>query len=378
MNAVRGRHALTNEPIEVCFGKRIHSIELQFSQDFRAHDVFLAPGLVDLQINGFAGVDYCSPETAPEQIVRSMQSVHATGVTQMLPTVITNAPSSMIAAARNIAAAMPHSNGAIVGIHMEGPYISPKDGPRGAHPTEHVRQPSWDEFERWQEASGGAVRMVTLAPEWPGAHAFIERLVDGGMVVAIGHTAATADEIRDAVAAGASMVTHIGNAMPGGAIKTHPIWQMLSDERLNASVIADAFHLPEAFLQTVWRMKGREGLVLITDAVAPAGCAPGRYSLGSVDVELHAGGRVTIAQEDRLAGSSLQMHQAISNMMSTCGVPLAGAITMAAQNPRRLLKLEEGLAEGSPANFVRFRIEEGLVEVQQTWLDGTLVYERPA
>ena len=169
---------------------------------------------MDLQVNGFAGVDYNRPETSHEEIGRSIEALLATGVTRCYPTVITGPPDAMVAAMRNLArarASVPHGE-VFDGLHIEGPHISADEGPRGAHPKAWVRPPDLDEFLRWQDAAEGAIRLVTLAPEWPGATAYIEALVESGVVVSIGHTAATPDQVADAVLAGATMATHVGNA----------------------------------------------------------------------------------------------------------------------------------------------------------------------
>jgi len=150
----------------------------------------LAPGWIDLQVNGYAGVDYNSPEAPPEEIARSIRALFATGVTRFFPTVITGSPEAMTGALRNLAAAkrtLPEG-AAMEGFHVEGPHISPEDGPRGAHPRRWVRPPDIEEFHRWQEAAEGNVRLVTLSPEWPEAPHYIEALRREGVVVSIGHT----------------------------------------------------------------------------------------------------------------------------------------------------------------------------------------------
>ena len=151
----------------------------------------MAPGWIDLQVNGFAGVDYNHPQTPLEEIARSIRALHATGVVRFYPTVITASPGDMEGSLRNLARGadeLPEGE-AIAGFHVEGPHISPEDGPRGAHPRRWVRPPDFDEFRRWQDATGNRIRIVTLAPEWPAAPRYIERIVAEGVVAAIGHTA---------------------------------------------------------------------------------------------------------------------------------------------------------------------------------------------
>ena len=166
-------------------------------------------------------------------------------------------------------------------FHVEGPYISPEDGPRGAHPARWVRPPDLEEFHRFQEAARGNIRLVTLSPEWPDATRFIEALTREGVVASIGHTRATSDEIAAAVSAGATLSTHIGNGAHA-TLPRHPnyIWDQLAEDRLAASFIVDGIHLAPAFLKVALRAKGLERAILVTDAVMPAGCAPGPVQAG--------------------------------------------------------------------------------------------------
>jgi N-acetylglucosamine-6-phosphate deacetylase len=342
----------------------------------------LAPGFIDIQVNGFAGADYCSPATSQEAIARSLGALFSTGVTRFFPTVITGGRESMLAALRNLARArreLPHGS-AMEGFHVEGPHISSHDGPRGAHPREHVRPPDIDEFERMQEAAEDHIRLVTLSPEWPEAPAYIEHLVRRGVVVGIGHMQADARQIEAAVAAGATLATHLGNgAHP--MLPRHPnyLWQQLAEDRLAASFIVDGIHLSRDFLTVALRAKGVERALLITDAVMPACCAPGPYTIGSVEVELLADQRVTLRGTDRLAGSSLRMDRGVENLMRLCGLSLGEAVTMASRNPARIGRIQgrlRGLQPGERADVVEldFHPEAKSVRVLRTWLGGELVY----
>ena len=178
---------------------------------------------------------------------------------------------------------------------MEGPYISPEDGARGAHPRAHVVAARREDFERRQEAARGRIVLVTLAPEVEGAIALIEWLVTTGVRVAIGHTSATGDQIAAAVSAGATLSTHLGNGCPS-ILPRHPnvIWDQLAADGLLASVIVDGHHLPPATVKSIVRAKGVDRMILVTDATAAAGSRPGRYRLGDVECELGADGRVSL------------------------------------------------------------------------------------
>ncbi len=283
----------------------------------------------------------------------------------------------MLGALKNLAQAKADCP-SIEGFHIEGPSISPEDGPRGAHPAQWVRPPDLDEFRRWQAAAEDNVRLVTLSPEWPEATRYIDRLTSEGVAVSIGHTKATREQIQDAVSAGATLSTHLGNGAHA-TLPRHPnyIWEQLADDRLAASFIVDGFHLPESFLRVALRAKGMERSILVTDAVAPAMSKPGPYRLGEVDIELREDGRVTMRGAERLAGSGLRMDHAISNVMRIAGVSLAEAVTMATRNPARVGRVGgrlRGLAPGDRADLVRFTLDDRRFRVLETFVDGQRVY----
>jgi N-acetylglucosamine-6-phosphate deacetylase len=335
-------------------------------------NAYVAHGFIDIQVNGFAGVDYNNPHTAHEEIARSIRTLFSTGVTRFYPTVITGAPEAMRDSLRNLAQArvvLPDGE-AMAGFHVEGPHISPEDGPRGAHPRQWVRPPDLDEYRRWQDAAGGQLRIVTLAPEWPGALQYIEKIVGDGVVAAIGHTQANGAQIADAVSAGATLSTHLGNGAHA-VLARHPnyIWDQLAEDRLMASFIVDGIHLGASFLKSALRAKGIERSVLVTDAATPAGAMPGRYRLGGQEVDLKPDGRVVLAGQDRLAGSALRMDRGIANLIRLAGLTLAEAVQMATANAARAGRLPE-----VSGDQVQFRLVDGAVEVTATWLSGRRVF----
>ena len=375
MNCI-GLDAITGAGVEVEFGDAIAEVRAAAAPA----GVYVAPGWIDLQVNGFAGVDYNDPRTTHDEIARSIQVLFSTGVTRFYPTVITGPAEAMEAALRNVANAAGSVPGGevIEGFHVEGPFISAEDGPRGAHPRQCVRAPDFDEYQRWQEATGGRVRIVTLAPEWPGAARMIERIVAQGTVVAIGHTQANSAQIADAVSAGATLSTHLGNGAHS-MMRRHPnyIWDQLAEDRLMADFIVDGIHLDGSFLKVALRAKSIERSVLVTDAVTPAGSPPGRYRVGELEVDLLPEGRVVLAGGDRLAGSALRMDRGVENLMALAGIPLADAVRMATTNAARAGSVpgrSEGLAAGDRADLVRFRCESGRIEILETWLAGRKVF----
>jgi N-acetylglucosamine-6-phosphate deacetylase len=369
----------TGDEIEVRFSDSIEGVDSLLSRS--TDSIYITPGWIDLQVNGFAGVDYNSPSSSPDEIARSIVSMLQTGVTRFYPTVITGSPQDMLGAFSNLAKAKEATweGAAMEAFHLEGPYISPEDGPRGAHPLRWVRRPDWEEFQRFQEAARGNIRLVTLSPEWPETQRFIETVVREGVVVSIGHTRASTSEIAAAVSAGATLSTHIGNGAHA-MLPRHPnyIWDQLAEDRLAASFIVDGIHLAPAFLKVALRAKGLERALLVTDAVMPAGCAPGKYKLGEVDVELHADGSVRLAGGTRLAGSALRMDRALQNVMRMAGLNLRDAISLATRNPARVGRIasrQRGLNPGERADLVRFHFHEatGEIEVLETFLSGRRV-----
>lgn len=295
------------------------------------------PGLFDLQVNGFAGVDFNNPATTGDDVLRAIERIRATGVTRFLPTLITSSFERFAKCARTLTNV---DHPAIAGLHLEGPYIAADDGPRGAHPREQVIHASIEDFARRQDAAAGRICLVTLAPEVPGALALVEHLVDQGVRVAIGHTAATPEQIRDAVKAGARLSTHLGNGC-AQHLPRHPnfLWEQLAADELMASLIVDGHHLPAATVKTMIRAKSAVRTILITDAISAAGCPPGEYELNGEKVVLSESGRVSPSGKPWLAGSALRLDQAVVNTVKITGLPLAAVWAMASTQPAHFLGL---------------------------------------
>ena len=293
------------------------------------------PGLFDLQVNGFGGIDFNAADLTEDRVAEALRRMRETGVTRFLPTLITSSFDRFAANARILARV---ADAALAGIHMDGPYVSPADGARGAHPREHVAPASVDDFKRRQDAAEGRIVLVTLAPEVPGALPLVEYLVAAKVRVAIGHTAATPQQLSDAIAAGATLATHLGNGCPQ-MLPRHPnvIWELLAADGVLASVIADGHHLPASTLKSMVRAKGPFRTILVTDAIAAAGCAPGSYTIGGVACELGQDGRVSLPGTPYLAGSSLTLERAIANTCRYTGLPIAAVIPMASTLPAAYL-----------------------------------------
>jgi N-acetylglucosamine-6-phosphate deacetylase len=296
------------------------------------------PGFFDLQVNGCAGVDFNDPRTTEPELLRAIAAQRATGVTRFLPTLITSSLDNFSLCASHL---LRLQHPAVAGIHMEGPYISPEDGPRGAHPGRYVVAASVQDFQWRQEAVQGQIRLVTLAPEVPGAIKLIEFLANNGVRAAIGHSAASPEIIRDAIAAGATLATHLGNGC-ANPLPRHPnlIWEQLAADELHATLIVDGHHLPPATVKTMVRAKTPARTMLVTDAISAAGCAPGEYQLNGGRVVLDANGRVTQKGKPWLAGSSLTMERAVANTVKFTGLTLDEILPMASVLPAKFLGLK--------------------------------------
>ncbi len=320
----------------------------------------VAPGLVDLQINGFGGIEFNDPGLTVEKVRQVALSQDVFGVTAFLATCTTDGHEVLTHALVTIAKSIhevPEVAARIPGIHLEGPFICPDDGPRGAHPKQHVRPPDWEEFQRLQDAAAGTVKLTTVSPEYEAAPDFIRRAAASGVLVAIGHTKATSNQIKAAVDAGARMSTHLGNgAHP--TIRRHPnyIWDQLAEDRLTASLIVDGHHLPPAVVKSMVRAKTPDRIVLVSDITSMGGMPPGRYKTGLGELEVLPSGKLVPAgQPDILAGASLPMHACVANVMRFAGVDLATAIDMASVRPAQLIGLDHpGLEVGAPANLFLF------------------------
>ncbi|HMK51004.1 MAG TPA: amidohydrolase family protein [Thermodesulfobacteriota bacterium] len=357
---------------------RIEPDERESSGDSGGKDLFLCPGFFDPQVNGFAGVDFNSPLLKPEGLHQGVLSLASTGVTCFLITLITSSHERIVRQLKVIGKALkndPLFRAMCLGIHIEGPYISAEDGPRGVHPREFVRLPRWKELEEFQEVCEEQIRCITLAPEVKGAIPFIEKAVAHGMVIGIGHTNASGEVIEEAVQAGARLSCHLGNAAPTSPARhRNSINKQLTMDQLMASIITDGIHLSRDLVKNYIEAKGIDRIILTTDSMAGAGASPGRYTLGDLEVEVNTDGTARLVGTPRLAGSTLTMDRAITNVMGFTEVGLPGAIRMATKNPGKLFPNVRGeMIPGNPANFVLFEYEERLT-VRSTYINGEKIF----
>ena len=341
-------------------------------------DLFISTGFFDPQVNGFAGIDFNDHDLMPGDVHRAAQAISATGVTSFFPTLITASFERLVHQLKILKKAMeedPLVSNICKGIHLEGPFISSKEGPRGIHPSQFIRSPQWDEFERLQEACGGRIKLITLAPEMEGALEFIEKVVSKGVVISIGHTAASEDILEAGWKAGARLSTHLGNGMGSPFDRyRNPFQKQLSMDGLMASIITDGIHLPDYVIKNIVRAKRPERIILCTDAISAAAQPPGRYRLADFELEAEGNGRARLAGTDILAGSTLSIPKAIANVIKFSGISLETAIKMGTENGRKLFpEMIGAISPGQPADLVLFRWN-GELMIERVLLGGQEVF----
>ena len=326
----------------------------------REHELWLSPGLIDLQVNGYGGYDLNAETLTAKTVIMLAHKLSALGTTTFLPTLITATQERLISALGAIAQARASSNLArhmIPCVHLEGPHISPDDGFRGAHSLSDIRKPDIAEFHRWQTACDGRVGMVTLSPHFDNSVDYIRTLVSHGVHVAIGHTSATHLQLVAAIEAGAKLSTHLGNGI-ASTLPRHPnaIWTQLADERLTATLIADGHHLPAETLKVIVRAKGTANCILVSDSVALAGMPPGEYTTAvGGRVILSPVGSLTLKNSLLLAGAVYPLRDTVLKAMRMCEISMADTFRMVTENPGRLVGRGQ-LRAGADADLIQFAI----------------------
>jgi N-acetylglucosamine-6-phosphate deacetylase len=339
--------------------------------DVALADGVLAPGFVDLQVNGYYGVEFQNADAASWGSVA--RRLPETGTTAFLPTMITAPLDELAAELRGAAAFVPSlTDGArVLGVHVEGPFIA--TARRGAHNPAWITDPTPAAVAGLLTAGDGLVRLVTLAPEVPGALAAIEQLSAAGVLVSVGHTDAVASQVAEAAAAGARMVTHLFNAQrPLGHREPGVVGQALTDSRLTSGLIADLHHVTAPACEiALAAAPGR--IVLVSDAAACAGMPPGEYLLGGEPITLPAGdGAPPVRADGTIAGSALRMDRAVANVVSL-GLPLPAAVAAATRLPADLIGRPDlgRLAPGAAADVVWLSPQ---LSARATWVGGQLAY----
>jgi N-acetylglucosamine-6-phosphate deacetylase len=331
---------------------------------------FIGPGLVDLQVNGINGVDFNSVSLDEEGLIAAARYLKGRGVTTFFPTVITNTKKDtfhILSVINKACLARPFLQQCIGGVHLEGPFISGEDGYRGAHNRELVRLPDLSLFQRYQEAAGNRIRIVTISPELDNSADFISKCWGNGIIVSLGHSNAGREDIDAAIAAGATLFSHLGNGLPLN-LPRHPniLWEVLSKDDLYASIIADGFHLPDSFIRVVMKAKGRKA-VLISDATCFSGLPPGFYrsSIGA-EVVLGEDGRLSMKQGGGLlAGSAKDLLDNVQYLISNQLAEISTAWSMASALPAKVVGLRN-------RSRVVFSLSDGKITINRVYERETL------
>ncbi len=287
------------------------------------------PALFDLQVNGFAGVDFQQAGLTKDQLQHAVRELRQHGIYRIFLTLITDEIDVLCGKLERLERFRdedPVIHETIAGYHIEGPYLSPKPGFRGAHPAEKMKAPDLKEFERLHAAAGERIRIVTLAPEWEGSDAFIREAVSRGVAVSLGHTDASHGDIDRAIEAGATLCTHLGNGCPGDMNRHDNIIQrLLARDELTACFIPDGIHIPPHALKNLFRAKPGGKTILTSDCMAAAGAPNGRYTLGRLEIEVGDDRVVRQPGQSNLAGSALTLEQGVMNLSRWLDLPMIPA-----------------------------------------------------
>ncbi len=379
---VRGISVFNEKPIEVeVKGGFIENINLLLKSDQNLP--YISPGFFDLQVNGYKGSDYSLEDFLEEHLKNIITELAASGTTQHIPTIVSSPQEIILVNLKIISKAInfsPDIKEAIPGIHIEGPFISPEEGPRGCHDQSFIRNPDFEEFRQWQEAAEGRIVMVTIAPEREGSMDFIRKVTRTGVKIAIGHTGAAPEIIKEAVEAGAQFSTHLGN----GSYQILPkvknyIWEQLAADELFTGIICDGFHLPASVVKVFARAKGLERLILTSDVALAGGLNPGIYKWGNMEVEVFKDGHLGLAGTGILAGAGHFLNWDIAHFIRFTGNNLANTIPLCTTNPVKIIEMPNNygkLEVGAPANLTLFHYQAGddRLQIVHTLCKGSVIF----
>lgn len=380
---VSGYNYFDSKPVGITIkNEKIEKIVEEELQSIDGNDkLYVAPGFIDNQVNGYNGINFMGDDLTVEKIHEATKEFWKQGVTTFFPTLITASHEQIIENLKTFVEAQKDSKIAatISGFHLEGPYISPVDGYRGAHPLKHVRLPNWDEFKQYIDAANNKILQVTLAPEVEGAIPFIEKCVSNGILVALGHHNGSAKDIKRATDAGATLCTHLGNGCARNIDRAfNPLWAQLAEGRLNVQLICDGFHLEPEQVETFYKVKGKDSVILTSDIVHIAGQPAGIYDFFGEEIEMTSDGMVVNPKTKTFAGAGLPLLVGIGNVMEFTNCSLAEAVNMVTLNYTKIFPLSDRgeLLKGKRADLVMFKLNNNKVEVIKTIVGGDLVYSR--
>jgi len=367
------------KPVEISI--RDGNIESIQRPETSQSDLIIAPGLIDIQVNGYDGVGFSETNLSEEGIYSTLQKLWSLGITTFLPTLITIPRARLIKNLMLLAKVKgnPTFSHSIYGFHLEGPFISTEDGPRGAHNKNWVKDIDRAEFDKYIDAAEDQIILLTLDPSKEGAVEFIEECVKRNIQIGLGHHNASAQEVIRAVNAGAALATHLGNACSIYMHRHHnSIWPQLAEDRLMASIIADGYHLLPEELKVFYRTKTKNKLILISDMTNFSGMLSGTYDWQNQQINISAEGKVSLVGTDMLAGAYSSLIDDVGNMMNFSGCSLADAIDMATKTPASLLNMTNRgeIQEGKIADLILFSINEDKLILDKTLCRGEVVYSK--
>lgn len=313
------------------------------------------PGFIDLQVNGYKGVDFSSEDLTEGSFIQACSEILSTSTACFLPTVITGSrrmyKHNLAIISRIIQ--LEEFRFSLPGIHLEGPFLNPDRGSRGAHDLECIVEPDPDYFKQILDWSDGMIKLVTLAADMQGAEELCRHAVQNGIKVSLGHHLADSDDLKRLKDAGAGMLTHLGNGLPQQIDRHHnPIYAGLAEDGLYMSIITDNNHLPDEVIKIFIRAKGIDKTIIVSDASPLAGMKPGNYNVFGNDVTIERSGRIVISGTSYLAGSSATMIECMNHLASMELFKLDQLLQMGFYNPARFMNLDTQVIK--PGNTITY------------------------
>jgi N-acetylglucosamine-6-phosphate deacetylase len=372
---IKAIHYETGRPVKIEIRNEIITGISEIRESLQIADLYIAPGLIDNQINGYKGVDFSDAGLTTDKMRLAVEAIRHDGVTSFLPTIITGSHENLLRTFRNLTEALKDDEvrTSVTGFHLEGPYISPEEGFYGCHPSAFIRKPSWDEFAKYQEVAEGNIKQVTVSPEVYGCLEFIRMCTEHDIIVALGHTNASADQIKRAVDNGARLSTHLGNGC-ANMIDRHmnPLWPQLANDLLTPSVIADGHHLLPEEIQVFYKVKGPHNMIITSDVTHLIGMAPGKYIFLGSEIVLTDDGLIKNPALNCLAGASMPLKKGVGNIIKYTGCTLGEAVNMASVNVAAIYNLSDrgSLATGKRADLIVFTKNENDIILKQVWVKG--------